>query len=874
MRVAFLAFAFDDQGGTAGAVTTQANALTALGHDVHLLSVVRTAEAMHFALDARVTTEFLVDAREDADTPGLDEPSRLVPEAWDAQFSRATDTPLADALSTVRADVLVTTTPALLALAAQLLPRGVALVHQEHRSSSNREGGMEPLLAFAPRADVVAVLTDDMATWLRGRLGAVAPEVIAMPNALPAGFAPRSRLDQPLIVSAGRLVPEKQFPRLIAAFAEIADDVPDWRLRIFGDGPARLSLLRTIRRHGLYDRVELPGVAPDLRREFAVASVAALTSRAEGFPLVVQEAMAAGVPVASFDCASGPRAIIEHEVNGLLVTPDSLAAMAAALHRLVTDEPLRHRLGAAARAAGERYDVARIAACWVEVFERAVAAHGSPRPPVTTPPEPAAATDVTPAQARHDALTAVTTAATAAGGEWFVIPPRAGSAPVVVVAGDHRRDFLTALRGGDVPSYLRIRQPERFGWPERWGPVADQVDDLSRGMLPSFALEPWPDVDGRPGVLAQGCTVEVELWDRRIDGELSAPWVNRYSWRVPPGSATATVEVEGVACPTLPVMAGPTVTDVTFPIDLVYTWVDGGDPAWEEARVRRVAEVTGMAATQESSGRARFDDRDELRHSLRSAHLFAPWARTIHLVTAGQVPDWLDASDPRIRLVDHRDILPADALPTFNSQAIETGLHRIPGLAEHFVYLNDDCFLGRPVPPELFFDAAGRFAAFLDPAPVGLGDLPDLPSYLKAAANNRRLLQDAFGVTTTHTLAHAAYPLRVSLLAELAERFAPEWEATARSPFRGEHDLAPLSSLAQHYGLLTGAAYVGDAAIDFLDLSKRDVAARLDALLQRQQDFFSLGDQHAYAVTPGRMREMLAEFLATYFPIRAPWEKP
>jgi glycosyltransferase involved in cell wall biosynthesis len=873
MRVGFLAFAFDDQGGTAGAVTTQANALVGLGHDVHLVSVVRTAEARHFDLDARVTTEFLVDAREEGGTPGLDQPSRLVPEAWDAQFSAATDRPLAEALAELRVDVLVTTTPALLAVAAQFLPRGTTLVHQEHRSSSNREGGMEPLLAFAPRADVVAVLTDDMAAWLRDRLGPVAPEIVAVPNALPAGYWPRSRLDQPLIVTAGRLVPEKQFPRLIAAFAEIADSLPGWRLRIFGDGPARVSLLRTIRRHGLYDRVELPGVTADMRREFAVASVAALTSRAEGYPLVAQEAMAAGVPVASFDCASGPRAIIEHEVNGLLVTPDSGSAMAAALHRLATDDELRHRLGAAARAASERYDAGAIAARWVDVFERAMAAHGAPRPPASPVAEPPAAADVTPARARHEALSAVVAGAEASRGEWFVLPPRAGAAPVVVVANDVRRDFLAALAHGDAPSYLRIRQPEMFGWPERHGTVRAQTDDLLAGMLPSFTVEPWPDVDGRPGVLAQGCGVEVQLWDRRTDGELSAPWVNRYTWRVPGGSATASVEIEGVACRTLPVMVGPTVTDVTVPIDVVYTWVDGNDPAFEEARVRRLADVTGMAATLESSGRARYDDRDELRNSLRSVHLFAPWARTIHLVTAGHVPDWLDTTDQRIHLVDHREILPADALPTFNSQAIETGLHRIPGLAEHFVYLNDDCFLGRPVPPELFFDAAGRFAVFLDAAPVGLGDLPDLPSYLKAAANNRRLLHDAFGVTTTHTLAHAAYPLRVSVLTELAERFTDEWKTTAHSPFRGEHDIAPLSSLAQHYGLLTGTAFVGSADVDFLDLSKRDVAARFEGLLQRRQDFFSLGDQHAYAVTPGRMREMLAEFLATYFPIAAPWER-
>ena len=83
-----------------------------------------------------------------------------------------------------------------------------------------------------------------------------------------------------------------------------------------------------------------------------------------------------------------------------------------------------------------------------------------------------------------------------------------------------------------------------------------------------------------------------------------------------------------------------------FPIDVVYTWVDGEDPSWNEAREQRLAGLTGTARLKESSGRASFTARDELRYSMRSIHLFAPWVRRIHLVTAGQVPDWLDLTTP------------------------------------------------------------------------------------------------------------------------------------------------------------------------------------------------------------------------------------
>ena len=130
---------------------------------------------------------------------------------------------------------------------------------------------------------------------------------------------------------------EKQFTKLVEAFADVADRLPGWRLRILGQGHQRPHLVRETRKRGLWDRVELPGTSTDMPSEWARASVFALTSRAEGFPLQMQEAMAAGVPCVSFDCASGPREIVRHEVNGLLVAPESIAGhvrgAAAARHR-------------------------------------------------------------------------------------------------------------------------------------------------------------------------------------------------------------------------------------------------------------------------------------------------------------------------------------------------------------------------------------------------------------------------------------------------------------------------------------------------------------------------------------------------------------
>ena len=262
----------------------------------------------------------------------------------------------------------------------------------------------------------------------------------------------------------------------------------------------------------------------------------------------------------------------------------------------------------------------------------------------------------------------------------------------------------------DLPAYVSVHEPEHKGWPSRRGLPADVVPALRRGRTGRLFLEPWPRVGDGASHLGTGCAVAVEFWEEGPDGDLHSPGQAAYTTAVPrerrdggrPASTTS-------RCRTLPLMVEPTAYECTFPIDVVYTWVDGNDAEWNAARERRLAEVSDATMrTRASSGRARFVDRGELRYSMRSVHLLAPWVRRIHLVTAGQVPPWLDVDDPMINLVDHRDLLPADALPTFNSHAIESVVHRIPGLSEHFLYFNDDFFLGRPTRPERFFTGAGQ----------------------------------------------------------------------------------------------------------------------------------------------------------------------
>lgn len=504
MKLTFLITTIYEMGGTESAVTTQANALSR-DHDVEIISVYRSRDEPHFALAPGVVVRDLVDVRAEGPTDPALEARRLVRPEWDPTLDARGDVALQEALPTIEADVVVTVTPALLALAAQLRPERTVLVHQEHRSSSQRKSGLAPLLTYAPDADVVAMLVEPMAHWLGQQLLDRTPRLVVMPNAIPPGFRPRSLLDAPLIMAAGRLMGEKQYPQLVAAFDLVADQLPGWRLRIFGDGPGRAEIMRTVRRLGLWDRVELPGTTPDLASEWARASICAMTSRAEGFSLVMQEAMAAGVPVVSYDSPSSPREIIDDEVDGLLVAQDSESALAAALLRLASDHALLQKLGAAALRKAATYDSATISSRWVAIYEDAVRRRLAGRVAPDQPPVPQ---DQAPAGAegrevsREQAAAAAHAAATAAGADV--------SAGRCTVPMDQRRKFLDRLAAADLPAYLSLHDPERGGWPSRRGPVADSVARLRRGRTPRVLLEPWPVVDGKPSPIA-GCGVTVEF---------------------------------------------------------------------------------------------------------------------------------------------------------------------------------------------------------------------------------------------------------------------------------------------------------------------------------------------------------------------------
>lgn len=132
-------------------------------------------------------------------------------------------------------------------------------------------------------------------------------------------------------------------------------------------------------------------------------------------------------------------------------------------------------------------------------------------------------------------------------------------------------------------------------------------------------------------------------------------------------------------------------------IDFVVLWVDGNDPEWQKQR--------NLYSGNAGSGNEliRFREWDILKYWFRGVEKYAPWVNKIHFVTCGHLPSWLNTDHPKLNFVKHSDFIPEEYLPTFNSNSIELNIHRIPGLADEFVYFNDDMHIINHVTPDDFF---------------------------------------------------------------------------------------------------------------------------------------------------------------------------
>lgn len=322
--------------------------------------------------------------------------------------------------------------------------------------------------------------------------------------------------------------------------------------------------------------------------------------------------------------------------------------------------------------------------------------------------------------------------------------------------------------------------------------------------------------------------------------------------------------------------SAPDLYEVEGPVDLVYTWVNGADPKWQWKKMEAQASLTGQPINKSAVSDSRFADRHELLYSLRSVESYASWANHIYLVTDAQVPEWLNVDHPKITVIDHRDIFTDPGnLPVFNSHAIESQLHHIPGLSENYVYMNDDLFFMRPTEPDLFFTGSGLSRFFPSTAPLDLAEpsARDLP-VLSAAKHGRQFMLDEHGRRVGNKFKHTPHPQLKSVMTEFEASHQQLFDQVASSKFRHPDDYSIASALYHFHAYAQGKAIDSGIRYAYMDKSRPDAELYMRRLLRRKDlDVLCLNDTDSSPESQDHLDEIVKWFLNEKFPLPSTFEK-
>ena len=240
-----------------------------------------------------------------------------------------------------------------------------------------------------------------------------------------------------------------------------------------------------------------------------------------------------------------------------------------------------------------------------------------------------------------------------------------------------------------------------------------------------------------------------------------------------------------------------------LPIDVVYTWVDHNDHRWS-AKYRKYK--NGDNYGENATDLARFYNNNELFYSIKSIFKFIPWVRNIYIITDGQIPEWIDLFS-KVIIVDHRDIIPSEFLPTFNSHVIEAYIHKINNLSEYFLYFNDDVFVAREIPKSHFFKGNGVSSLFITKKSLNLmRDRGVNTPTLHACLNARELLFNDYNVEIDIPLVHSYIPLRKSMYDKAFEKYKEKILSFSKNKFRTNNDLNLATFLVPWYTYLHGCS--------------------------------------------------------------------
>lgn len=243
-----------------------------------------------------------------------------------------------------------------------------------------------------------------------------------------------------------------------------------------------------------------------------------------------------------------------------------------------------------------------------------------------------------------------------------------------------------------------------------------------------------------------------------------------------------------------------------FDIDLVYTWVNSNDASWLERKNNHI-HSNEKNLENFSTDESRFENHNEIFYSLLGVAMYMPWVRNIFIITDNQIPETPESLVNKIKIIDHKQIIPSKFLPTFNSHVIEAYLHKIPSLSENFIYFNDDFFVSRPVKPSHFYRSNGLCSIFTSAKSLKKMNSNGISTATLTASNNcNKLLMEKFKVTFDVPLTHTYVPLTKQTYNLAFDLFEEKIEEFSLNKFRSSNDLNMATFLVPYLQYITGIA--------------------------------------------------------------------
>lgn len=373
-------------GGTVRTVLNITNYLAEKGYDVEIISVFRRQGRPFFNINPKIKITVIHDLvdrnrRNARDFRSLISrflekiPSLLIHKDEESykQFSLLTDLKLYLHLKTITDGILVSTRPCFNLFVSKFANKNVILVGQEHVNFQSHPPALKKAIKKNYKnLDYLITLTEkdnenymDIFAGERVKIRKITNSVNQINTKLE-----KSPLNEKVVIAAGRLDWVKGYDLLIEAFQYVVEKHPDWKLKIFGSGKERENLANLIQEKKLYNNVFLMGSTKELAKELMKSSIFVVSSRMEGFGLVIAEAMQCGVPVVSFDCPHGPSEVINDGEDGILVENGNIKKLGEAINRLIENEDLRKEMGKKAYVNVKRFSVENIGRQWEDFFNK------------------------------------------------------------------------------------------------------------------------------------------------------------------------------------------------------------------------------------------------------------------------------------------------------------------------------------------------------------------------------------------------------------------------------------------------------------------------------------------------------------------------